>query len=81
MENWQYVLILKPLAVLVVAGVYYVCVYRGSHYLGRFIPQGRVTDFLFRERGRHDAGRPAHPGNQASHGLDDLAPLSRRKGR
>lgn len=57
MSSWQWTLLLKPLAVLFVALCYYVLVYKGSHFLGRLIPDGKVKDFLFRERG--DGNRTA----------------------
>ncbi len=36
---------------------YYVVVYKGSHLIGRFIPEGKVKEWLFRERG--DTGTSA----------------------
>ena len=48
---WWVVLLLKPLAVLVVSFVYWLIVYRGSHWLDRFIPAGKLKAALFRERG------------------------------
>lgn len=54
MENWVLALLLKGAAILLLAFGYYVFVYKGSHVLGRFIPDGKLKEFLFRERG--DAG-------------------------
>lgn len=51
MDNWVIAIFLKGAAVLLLAFLYYVFVYRGSHFLGRFIPAGKWKDFLFRERG------------------------------
>lgn len=59
MENWVLALVLKGAAVLLLAFCYYVVVYRGSHFLGRFIPDGKLKEWLFRERGdaRTGSGR------------------------
>ena len=37
--------------IVLLAFGYYVVVYRGSHLIGRFIPNGRLKEWLFRERG------------------------------
>ena len=51
MENWVLALLLKGVAVVILAFGYYVVVYKGSHFIGRFIPDGKVKEWLFRERG------------------------------
>lgn len=51
MDNWVIAIFMKAAAVLLLAFVYYVFVYKGSHMLGRLIPDGKLKDFLFRERG------------------------------
>ncbi len=65
MTAWHWALLLKPLGALLIIAAYYVVVYKGSHLLGRFIPNGKVKEFLFRERGRYDAGNPANARNHA----------------
>ena len=47
-------LLMKGAAIVLLAFCYYVVVYKGSHLIGRFIPDGKVKEWLFRERG--DAG-------------------------
>lgn len=42
---------MKGAAIVLLAFGYYVVVYKGSHLIGRFIPSGRVKEWLFRERG------------------------------
>lgn len=56
MLSWLLALLIKPLFVGAFALAYYVVVYRGSHWLGRFIPDP-LFDFLFRERGCFDPRR------------------------
>lgn len=51
MDGWVLALLLKGSAVVLLALFYYVVVYKGTQLLGRFIPEGRIKDFLFRERG------------------------------
>lgn len=51
MEAWVIALLMKGAAVVLLAFGYYVVVYRGSHLIGRFIPNGRIKEWLFRERG------------------------------
>lgn len=51
MENWLIAVLLKGAAVVLLAFLYYVVVYKGSHLLGRFIPDGKIKEALFRERG------------------------------
>jgi hypothetical protein len=81
MDGWQWSLLLKPFAVVLLVAGYYVFVYRGSHLLGRFIPNGRLKDFLFRERGRYDAGHAPGARDQASRSADHLRSLPRGNGR
>lgn len=59
MDNWVIAVFLKGAAVVLLALLYYVFVYKGSHFLGRFIPDGKWKDFLFRERG--DGGSTLAP--------------------
>lgn len=51
MSSWVWAIFLKSAAVVLLAFVYWVVVYKGSHLLGLFIPNGKFKDFLFRERG------------------------------
>jgi hypothetical protein len=51
MDTWVIVLLVKGVAVVFLAFAYYVVVYKGSHLIGRLIPEGKVKEFLFRERG------------------------------
>lgn len=51
MEAWVIALLMKGAAIVLLAFGYYVVVYRGSRLIGRFIPNGRLTEWLFRERG------------------------------
>jgi hypothetical protein len=51
MESWFVAMLVKVPAVVAIAFLYYVIVYKGSHLIRRFIPEGRVKEFLFRERG------------------------------
>lgn len=51
MEAWVLALLMKGAAVVLLAFAYYVVVYRGSQFLGRFIPDGKLKEWLFRERG------------------------------
>ena len=62
MEPWIYVLILKPFAVLGVAGAYYFAVYKPVKWLSKRLPDSRLKDALFRERGTYDT-RPPTDGN------------------
>lgn len=57
--SWWIVLLLKPIFAVFVAVAYYFTVYRGSLFIGRFIKNRRLYDFLFRERGR-DGGADSH---------------------
>lgn len=50
--SWWIVLLLKPIFAVLVAVAYYLTVYRGSLFIGRFITNRRLYEFLFRERGR-----------------------------
>lgn len=68
MEPWSWSLILKPLAVVLIAAAYYFLVIKGSQTIGRFIPDGKLKDFLFRERG---TGRPQQPTGPAEKVLDN----------
>lgn len=51
MQSWVIALLMKGAAIVLLAFGYYVVVYRGSHLIGRFIPDGRLKAWLFRERG------------------------------
>ena len=59
MDNWVYALLLKFASLLLLAFLYYVFVYKFTRLIGRFIPNGKVKEFLFRERGdtRSSTGR------------------------
>lgn len=52
----------KPLAVLGVAGCYYVAVYKPVKWLTKRLPNSRLKHALFRERGTYDT-RPPTDGN------------------
>lgn len=77
MEGWSWGVLLKPAIGLVLVVAYYVVVYRGSKWLGRFIPEGRIKEALFRERGSDYAGRAADP---SQHVLHDDTVRSRKRG-
>lgn len=49
--DWALAVLLKLPIAVALALAYYVVVYRGSLWLGRFIKNPRLYDFLFRERG------------------------------
>ena len=51
MQAWWVALLFKGVAAVAILFAYYVVVYRGSHFIGRFIPDGKFKDALFRERG------------------------------
>jgi hypothetical protein len=59
MDTWVIALLVKGVTLVVLAFAYYVVVYKGSHLLGCFIPNGKVKEFLFRERGDTGAGTSA----------------------
>lgn len=44
-------LLMKGAAIVLLAFGYYLVVYRGSHLIGRLIPDGKIKEWLFRERG------------------------------
>jgi hypothetical protein len=48
--------LVKPLSLVALVFLYYVFVYKGSHLIGRLIPEGRIKEALFRERGSRNAG-------------------------
>lgn len=52
---WIFALLVKPLSVVALVFLYYVIVYKGSHFIGWFIPEGRIKQALFRERGSRHA--------------------------
>lgn len=64
---WLLALLLKPLFVVGFVYAYYLIVYRGSLWLGRFITNPSLFDFLFRERGCFDA-RHGLPATQSRRG-------------
>lgn len=51
MSNWALALLLKFVIALGLVAAYYFVVYRGAHFIGRFIKNRKLYDFLFRERG------------------------------
>lgn len=59
MEGWVIALLMKSGAVLGLAFFYWMIVYKGSKALCRLFPDGKLKDFLFRERG--DAGSTLSP--------------------
>jgi hypothetical protein len=59
MDNWLVTLLVKGVAAVLIGAAYYVFVYRGSHFIGRFIKNPKLHDFLFRERWHEDSGRSA----------------------
>ena len=48
---WIIALLVKPLSLVALVFLYWLVVYKGSHLIGRLIPEGRVKNALFRERG------------------------------
>lgn len=66
MSGWLLALAMKSVAVLGLAFAYYVVVYRGSQWLGRFIPEGRLKEALFRERGSEHARAQQRPLDEAA---------------
>ena len=56
MEGWVIALLVKGLSLVALAFAYYVVVYKGSHLIGKFIPEGKIKDFLLRERGDTGSG-------------------------
>lgn len=76
MEGWSWGVLLKPVIVAGLALAYYFVVYRGSKWLGRFIPEGRFKEALFRERGDESATRAADPGQNV---LDHNAVSGRKR--
>lgn len=74
-------LLVKPLAAIAIVWLYYVFVYKGSHFLGRFIKNEKLYQFLFRERGDEDPrrGLPAlRPGTNKG-GLEKPPVLPRQE--
>ena len=67
--NWLLVLVLvlKPVAVLVIAFAYYWFVYRLCKWMEKRLPDHPVTHELFRERG--DGGRVRRPGDPKQRAL------------
>lgn len=59
MEGWITALLLKAAGVLVLAFFYWLVIYKGTKALGRIFPEGKLKDFLFRERG--DTGASLAP--------------------
>jgi hypothetical protein len=49
--TWALALLFKGLIAVAIVAAYYVVVYRGSLWLGTFIKNPRLYDWLFRERG------------------------------
>lgn len=78
MDAWSWGLLLKPLAAVVIAALYYFFIYRGSHLIGRFIKNDRLYDFLFRERGRNDPGYGTRPSDKRRSVSNDRRPVPRR---
>jgi hypothetical protein len=55
MDVWLIGLLIKGVSMVALVFAYYVVVYKGSHLLGKLFPEGKVKEFLFRERGNADA--------------------------
>ena len=55
----MYFLLLKPVAVIGVAGAYYFAVYKPVKWLSKRLPDSRLKHALFRERGTYDTRPPA----------------------
>lgn len=81
MGTWVWALLLKGLIGIALVWLYYVFVYKGSHFLGRFIRSDAVYDFLFRERGRYDAGYGTPPSEKRRNRANDLRTLPGRERR
>lgn len=52
MSPWMLALLFKPLVALAIVGAYYLVIIRGLRWLYPKLPQNRLTNFLFRERGK-----------------------------
>ncbi len=59
MESWAWALVLKPIAAVVVFAVVFGVPILLVYLLRPLFPEGRVKDFLFRERGGQRASRAA----------------------
>lgn len=68
MTEWVTALLLKGVAGVAILFAYYVVVYRGSHFIGRFITNRKLYDFLFRERWHED--RSQGPAGRTGTGRD-----------
>lgn len=60
MKGWLLALGLKPLLALAIVAGYYFGILLPVRWLRRRLPNNRVVDFLFRERGRHRPGPAAN---------------------
>lgn len=71
MQSSWLALLFKPLLLVGFVFAYYLIVYKGSHFIGRFIKNPKLYDFLFRERGVYDRnyGRPARPADSDKRAL------------
>lgn len=59
MQSTWWALLLKPVLGLVVAAVFFYTTMLVARLIGRLLPDGKVKEFLFRERWRNDASRAA----------------------
>lgn len=80
MDSWLVALLVKGVATVAIVFLYYVFVYKGSHLIGRFITNDRLYDFLFRERGKYDAGYGTRPSEQRRKSANNRTALTRRDG-
>lgn len=77
MEGWGWALLLKPLGVLFWFALVVVIPVALVAILRPLFPEGRVKDFLFRERGRHRTSGAAGSGDSRL----DHTPVSSRDAR
>lgn len=68
MDAWWVVLLMKPFAAIIVFAVLFGIPIALTWLLRPLFPEGRVKDFLFRERGAHGSGTAADSGQG---GFDD----------
>lgn len=68
MQSWEWALLLKPFAGLVVFAVLFGLPILIVRLLRPVFPAGRLKDWLFRQRGTHGAGTAASAGDSSLDG-------------
>lgn len=81
MQAWLIALLIQGVSFVALVWLYYVIVYKGSQLLGRFIPEGKLKNALFRERGSTSASSSTNARDQASGSADNLSALPGRDSR